>query len=347
MNGDPVGSAKAEEPQPKTGEPQPEEAAGSMGERRLRLAGWLFAIAAVLFAGTMLVVEVGPPSEAELREQAGLIGKKSLRIGVKYDTPGIARVDSTGEVSGFDIDIALLIAADLGFRPDQVEFLEIETEDRARMRAKNRQGEYVTVDLVVATFSVTPERRAEASVGFSTPYLHTEQSVVTLAGHPPISSLHQLRGKKVCTLGTSTSESELVKAGAEVTGMNRISECMEGLENGDYEAVSTDAAILAGFVAESDGKLAHFDIGLAETEMWAVNTGSNTALGTLVELALYRSYADPQDQRWEEAYKKHIGPLLKANPGIDVAGSEQPCVNEPDVRRWPWEYAVSTPPCQR
>ena len=44
--------------------------------------------------------------------------------------------------SGFDIDIAYMIAEDLGFRRDQVRFYGMESEDRARMQADaDRAGE--------------------------------------------------------------------------------------------------------------------------------------------------------------------------------------------------------------
>ncbi|WP_285776397.1 transporter substrate-binding domain-containing protein [Microtetraspora sp. NBRC 13810] len=296
--------------------------------------------------GGWIVFATGPPTEAELREQARLIGKDRLRVGVKDDTPGIARRDpATGAYTGFDIEIAKLVAAELGFRENQIEFLPIETEDRARMQAMGADNTFVHVDLVIATFSITPRRLDDPAVGFSRPYLNTEQSVVTLADHRTVSSLSQLRGERVCTLGTSTSESEAAKAGAVVTGVNRISECFTGLDEDDYDAVSTDSAIMAGFVAASGGRFRHHDIGLETTEMWAVNAGTNKALQTLVDLALYRSYADPEDRRWEDAYRDNILPLLKTNPGVNVAQSDQPCVPAPEVRTWPWERGLAADGC--
>ncbi|WP_143737887.1 transporter substrate-binding domain-containing protein [Microbispora sp. GKU 823] len=337
------------EPAAPIAEPMPAPGTTEPTARRrgdwLRLYGWLAAILAAVLVGGYIVVAPGPPTEAELREQARLTGKKKLLIGVKDDTPGIALRDKTGAFSGFDIDIAYMIAGELGFRPEQVEFLSIETEDRARRQATDASGNFVTVDLVVATFSITPARLQDPSVGFSSPYLFTEQSVVTRADHPRVTSLGQLNGEKVCTLGTSTSENPLVESGAKVTAENKISACFEGLENHLYDAVSTDAAIMAGFVARSGGKFRHHDIGLEKTEMWGVNAGTNTALRTLVELALYRSYADPQNRMWEEAYDRHIRPLLAANPGVNVAQSTQPCVKAPEVRRWPWQRALSDDGC--
>ncbi|MEV0418852.1 transporter substrate-binding domain-containing protein [Streptosporangium canum] len=317
--------------------------------RRFRLAAWVALVLAAIVVGASVMWVNGPPTEAELREKAGLFNKDRLRIGVKSDTPGIAFQEQSGRraFKGFDIQIAYLIAADLGYRPDKVDFLAIETEDRARMQALDANGRFVGVDLVVATFSVTRDRRENPSVGFSTPYLYTEQSVVTRSDYPgKITSLGQLENKKVCTLGTSTSETELARATrATVTAKNLISDCVAGLEVGDFDAMTTDAAILAGFVAESGGAFRHHDIALEKTEMWAVNAGSNKALRTLVDLALYRSYADPQDQRWEQAYQAYIDPLLPASPNVNVAQAEQPCALPPPVRRWPWERTLPVQDC--
>ncbi|MET9066269.1 transporter substrate-binding domain-containing protein [Streptosporangium sandarakinum] len=316
--------------------------------RRFRIAAWIALVLAAAVVGASVLLAKGPPTEAELRERAGLFNKDRLRIGVKSDTPGIALKEQTGSFTGFDIEIAYMIAADLGFSRDKIDFLAIETEDRARMWAQDEQGRFVKVDLVVASFSVTSKRRENTAVGFSTPYLYTEQSVVTRDDSKKITSLRQLKGKKVCTLGTSTSAIELEQAigrDVDVDPKNLLSDCIKGLKNREYEAVTTDAALLAGFVAEPGSGLLHHDIALDNTEMWAVNAGPNTALRTLVDLSLYRSYADPQDQRWEDAYKTHIEPLLAANPGINAAEAEQPCARAPEVRRWPWERTLPAKEC--
>ncbi|MBG0828950.1 transporter substrate-binding domain-containing protein [Planomonospora sp. ID67723] len=312
---------------------------GRSGGRRLRLAGWLAAVLAAAVVAIWAVWETGPPTEAELLEQAGLNGKDRLLVGVKDDTPGIAVRKPDGTYEGFEIEIALMIAADLGFRESEVEFLSIETEDRARMTARNAAGQHVKVDLVVATFSVTKERQ-ERGVGFSAPYLETQQSVITRQGHADVTALTQLRGKKVCTLATATSVSPVDRAGADVTQKNRISECVTGLKKGDYEAVTTDTALLAGFVQHEPDLLEHHDIGLETPEQWAVNAGSNTALRTLVDLSLHRSATDPQDMRWENAYDRFIGPMQKHSPKEQVAARTQPTVPEPDIRRWPWERGI-------
>ncbi|MEU0517416.1 transporter substrate-binding domain-containing protein [Streptosporangium sp. NPDC006007] len=320
--------------------------------RRFRLLAWIALVLAAVVVGASVLWVRASPTEAELWEQARLIGKDKLRIGVKGDIPGISYRERSGSdvFTGFEIDIARMIAADLGFPSGKVEFLPIETEDRARMMATDGKGKPVKVDLVISSFSVTPDREKKPAIGFSMPYLYTEQSVITRSGYlGNITSLGQLKDMKVCTLGTSTSEQELAKATkATVTGKNLLSDCVAGLKDDEFDAVTTDAALLAGFVNESlksketAKRLKYHDIALDKDEMWAVNVGPNKALRTLVNLSLYRSCADPHDQRWEKAYEKHIGSMFPdvpphERPPMGVAQPEQPCGPPPEVRRWPWE----------
>jgi glutamate transport system substrate-binding protein len=300
------------------------------------------AVVAVLAVATTAVVALvvlkGPPSEQELLERAHLTDKSELRIGVKDDVPGIAlRNEDTGQYSGFDIDIAYMVASDLGFSRRQVRFFPIEPEDRSKMQARDGDR-FVTVDLVVSTYSITEEREKLPRVTFSAPYLLTEQSVVTLKGHPTVQSLEDLRGKAVCTLGTSTSQSAAAKAGANVSGKNRLSECIDGVWSGLYDAASTDAAMLAGFVATDPlQRLQHHDIGLEDVEAWGINTGGNEDLRTLVNLSLYRSLHNPNDPRWEDAFERNLRGEQPINLPQEIAEDRQPDVPPVKIRQWPWE----------
>ncbi|HET8661731.1 MAG TPA: transporter substrate-binding domain-containing protein [Micromonosporaceae bacterium] len=295
--------------------------------------------------GIALAMRIGPPSRQQLMKDARLSDKSVLLVGVKDDVPGIALRDTAGRYTGFDIDIAYMVAADLGFRPDEVRFLPIEPEDRPKMQARD-DNEFVTVDLVISTFSITKEREDLDLVSFSAPYLRTEQSVVTRKGHANVQTLEDLAGEKVCTLGTSTSQSEAAKAGAQLSGKNRLSECIDGLLRGAYAAVTTDAAMLAGFVAKYPNKLQHHDIGLAKEEAWGINTGGVEALRTLVNLSLYNSFHNPDDRRWEDAFNRHLREIQPVSLPQQVAVDEQPEVAEVKVRQWPWDTRKYLPPAE-
>jgi glutamate transport system substrate-binding protein len=308
----------------------------------LRLAGLGLALVLALALTLVKLFVAGPPSLAELRSQAGVNSWTTLDIGVKDDQPGIAYYDPVERAwSGFDIDIAYMIAEDLGFRQQDVKFYAIESEDRARMQATDPKGNRVAVKMVIASYSITQER-IDAGVTFSAPYLYTEESVLTLVGHQPVSTFADLKGKNVCSLSASTSTPAPVQAGATVIAKNKISECIALLRSHDVDAVATDAAILAGYKAKYPDEFRHWDLGLDATEKWGVNVGENKALQKLVNATLYQSYKDPHDDRWEHAYgdtlQREIGPSLEDHTPIAVA--EQPSVARPDVRKLPWEDSL-------
>jgi glutamate transport system substrate-binding protein len=277
----------------------------------------------------------------DLRAQAGLDKKQQLLVGVKDDQPGVAFYDPDKRSwTGFDIDIAYMIAEDLDFRPGEVRFLSIESEDRARMQATDTEGNRLGVDLVIASYSITPEREAVAGVNFSASYLSTEQSVVTRTDHDPVSTLEDLRDTRVCSLATATSETAAKRAGAIVISRKKISECFKALDDKVVAAISTDAAILGGYKARFPDKYDHYDIGLEAAEAWGINVGENEALRTLVNLSLYHSREDPADDRWEKAYKTNLQSEISVNLPAPIAVDSQPRMPpemQPKVRQWPWE----------
>lgn len=302
-----------------------------------RLAALGLALVLVLALAMMRVFGGGPPSVAQLRAQAGVDNWTELPIGVKDDQPGTAFRDENGVWSGFDIEIAYMIAEDLGFGRDQIRFYAIQSEDRVRMQATDAKGNRVPVKMVIASYSITPTREATPGVTFSAPYLFTEQSVLTRRGHAPVSTLNDLKDKQGCSLSASTSMTAPQLAGMIMSNKNQISECIKLLRERKVEAVTTDAAILAGYKAKYPNEFDHWDIGLDTTEAYGVNVGENIALKKLVDLTFYRSLKDPKDDRWELAYKHNLQAEVSANKGTPIAVAAQPDVPKPDIRDLPWE----------
>ena len=305
-----------------------------------RLAALGLALVLALALTMARIFVSGPPSVAELRAQAGVDTWPVLPIGVKDDQPGTAFRDENGVWSGFDIDIAYMIAEDLGFRRNEVRFYAMESEDRARMQATDAKGGRVPVKMVIASFSITQARK-DAGVLFSQPYLYTEQSVMTKPGHKSVSTWLDLKGETVCSLSSSTSATAASNAGVFVKSRNKISECFRDLDADLVNAVTTDAAILAGYKAKYPDKYTHWDLGLDGVEKWGVNVGESPALEKLVNLTLYRSLKDPKDARWERAYQTNLQSEVSRNKEgkkfIPIAEAEQPNVVRPDIRDLPWE----------
>ncbi len=331
------------------------ERAARRGRRAsyIRFVAWIVFGALVVTAGVYIWWQA-KPSIADLRHQALLDTKSELRIGVMSDMPGVSELDpATHTYRGFDIDIAYLVAADLGFRRDQVHFYTVSNEDREKASVL-ADGKSVQLDMVIAAYSITDERQRTPYVNFSSPYLRTEQSVVTLADHPDVHALPDLTGKRVCTLGTSTSASPASKAGIVVVLEDKISTCMKRLtETHDVDAVTTDAVILAGFLYQDTlanpghPALKGHNISLEGEELWGISTGGKTedkeALRKLVNLSLYKSQHDPNDTRWEEAFDRSLRVEQPASGDQRVAIDQQPDAEKEDVRQWPWQNLGSGP----
>jgi len=340
----------------------PDGAAPGTGAPRSQVVR-LAVFVVVLVLGTVLALvtvwTTGPPTVDELRRRAGLSGREELVVGVFGDVPRISEWHEGGVYTGFDVEIAYLIANAWGFSRQQVRFLEVTTEDRQRMQGIRHGGtSYEPVDLVVASYSITDRREREGTV-FAGPYLRTEPAVLTAIGHPPVTSLSALgtgggRGgeepQRVCTPGTSTSLDRLrAESKARIFAVQRSSECVAGLRAGTYDAVVTDAAILAGFAARYPTELKLNNPATTADEWWGVQVGYDPRHGdrraaarkVLALLAL----EDALDGRsWREAFDSQLAPLTEQirPPAGErpqaVADSRQPSPwGQASVRRWPWE----------
>ena len=169
----------------------------------------------------------------------------TIKVGVKFDQPGFGlKNPTTGDVEGFDIEIAELLMEPLGV---DIEFVESVSKNREPFLQDG------TVQLVVATYTINDARKQV--IDFAGPYFVAEQDIMVKADEEDIDSVEDLNGKNVCTVKGSTSATNLTAAAptANVTLFDTYSQCAEAMTDGRVEAVTTDNTILAGLVQASDG----------------------------------------------------------------------------------------------
>ncbi|MER7798150.1 glutamate ABC transporter substrate-binding protein [Microbacterium sp. NPDC096154] len=218
-------------------------------------------------------------------------------IGVKSDQPGLGYEDPvTQERTGFDVDIARWIAASLGFGEDQIEFKTIPSA--------NREQEIINggVDYYVGTYSMTEAR--DEVIDFAGPYFITGQGLLVAADDDSINGPEDLEGKVTCSVTGSTPLQRIREEySGEVTERQTYSECVEQLKAGQVDAITTDEAILAGYVAlePNELKLAgepfseeRYGVGLADGDT-ALKDHINALFtdGNDVWTALYEQYLEP------------------------------------------------------
>ncbi len=168
-------------------------------------------------------------------------------IGVKEDQPGLGLKDpTTGEYSGFDIEIANLVAAKLGFKPDQIEYKTVQSAGR---EAAVAQG---TVDYYVGTYTINDKRKEQIS--FAGPYFVAGQDLLVRKDDDSITGKDTLKGKKVCSVTGSTPIQRIRDEGLTEPGniveFQGYSQCVDKLLTKEVDAVTTDDAILKGFAAQ-------------------------------------------------------------------------------------------------
>jgi glutamate transport system substrate-binding protein len=170
-----------------------------------------------------------------------------ITIGVKYDQPGIGFKGATDDAPvGFDPEIGKILAASLGIAAEDITWKETISDNREPFLT---EGE---VDLVIASYSITDERRA--IVGQAGPYYVTGQQLLVKADSD-IASLEDVKGTEVCSVTGSTSLENIKAEGAQPRGFDTYSECVDQVLSGTVDAMTTDGAILLGYAAENPDEL--------------------------------------------------------------------------------------------
>jgi glutamate transport system substrate-binding protein len=164
-----------------------------------------------------------------------------ITIGVKFDQPGIGFKGATDdEPSGLDPEIGKILAASLGIDSKGITWKETISDNREPFLQK---GE---VDLVIASYSITDERRKV--VGQAGPYYVTGQQLLVKKGSD-IKSVDDIKGKEVCSVTGSTSLDNVEAKGAKPRGFDTYSECRDQVADGSVDSMTTDGAILLGYAA--------------------------------------------------------------------------------------------------
>lgn len=196
-------------------------------------------------------VEVAEDAAAEFDDgtrMKELAEAGTVKIGVKYDQPGLGFKDAASDVpTGFDVEMAKILAGSLGIDPEtDVEWIETISDNREPFLQDG------TVDLVLASYSITDERRAV--VGQAGPYLVTGQQLL-VTSDSDVESIDDLKGEEVCSVTGSTSLDNVEAEGMKPVGFDTYSECVEKVLDGTVQAMSTDGTILAGYAAQNEGEL--------------------------------------------------------------------------------------------
>jgi polar amino acid transport system substrate-binding protein len=209
----------------------------------------------------------------------------------------------SGDITGFDVDIAGEVARDIFGTPGSVEYRILSSAERIKALQANE------VDIVVKSMSITCERRKQ--VAFSTVYLLANQRILA-PRDSAISQPSDLSGKRVCAAKGTTSLTRLeqITPAPIIVSVVTWADCLVALQQRQVEAVSTDDAILAGLVSQDPY------LHLAGPDLYEEPYGiginlQNTGLVRFVNGTLERIR---RDGTWYTLYRKWLTVPLGSTP---------------------------------
>lgn len=186
------------------------------------------------------------PTFAKMQQRGKVI------IGVKNDQPGLGQFDpTTNTYNGFDIEMARLVAAQLGFGTDKIQYSVVQSA--AREDAISRGD----IDYYVGTYTINDNRKQRVS--FAGPYFVAGQGILVRKDDNSITGKDSLKGKKVCSVTGSTPlqrvQQQQLTEPSNIVSFQTYTQCVEQLRNRQVDAVTTDDAILKGYAAQSPDEL--------------------------------------------------------------------------------------------
>ena len=224
----------------------------------------------------------------------------TINVGVKYDQPGLGFKDAASDIpTGFDVEMAKVLVASLGIDPndtEKVKYVETISDNREPFLEDG------TVDLVLASYSITDERRAV--VGQAGPYLVTGQQLL-VAADSDIESVADVKGEEVCSVTGSTSLDNIEAEGMKPVGFDTYSECVEKVLDGTVSAMSTDGTILAGYAAQNEGDLKVVGEQFSEERIGVGYSQDYPEMCQWIVDTITEAY---EDGTYEEAFNATLGP---------------------------------------
>lgn len=170
--------------------------------------------------------------------------KGTVTVGILVDFPPYGTIDSSNQPDGYDADVAKLLAKEWGVK---LNLVPVTGPNRIPYLMTNK------VDLLVASFSPTPERAKQ--VQFARP--HSAATIVLYGSKKvQIKTPADLKGVRVAVARASTQDTALTAIAPEGTDIRRFDDdasAMQALMSGQVDALGC-ATTIANQIAKRVGE---------------------------------------------------------------------------------------------
>ena len=173
--------------------------------------------------------------------QAGII-----RIAVPQDFPPFGSAAKDGQLDGYDVDVARLVAKELGVK---LELVPVSSVNRIPYLQTGK------VDLVISSLGVTPDRAK--AIAFSNAYAPFFSGVFGDA-KVQVKSTADLAGKTVGVTRGTIEESDLTRIAPKDASVRRFDDnnaTIDALLSGQVQLIATGSVVAATLAQKNPGKV--------------------------------------------------------------------------------------------
>ncbi|MGN6130179.1 MAG: glutamate ABC transporter substrate-binding protein [Nocardioidaceae bacterium] len=230
-----------------------------------------------------------------------------LKVGGTDSGPIFSLRDlDSGELVGFDAGLGQMLAHYITGKNDvkALTKLTITSVDTRETMLQNN-----TVDAVVATYSITPERAQK--VAFAGPYYQSGDSILVKKGNTSIKGVKDLNGKTVATESNSTAALAVHKLApkAHVLLFKDDAQCVAAVQQGRADAYVLDQSILIGD-AQSNPSVEVVGGDPFTVDPYGIGLNKQSGAKPFVNAFLKKIEADGD---WAKLYKATIGTVVKGD----------------------------------
>ncbi|WP_371496849.1 glutamate ABC transporter substrate-binding protein [Kitasatospora sp. NBC_00374] len=224
-----------------------------------------------------------------------------LTAGASDTSPGFSEKNPlTDDYQGFESDLTQLLAKYLLGKP-AVEHVGVTADTREALLQNN------TVDVVISTYLITPERLKKVS--FGGPYMNLGQALLVRKGTTGIAGVNDLNGRKVITTaGPAVEALKKAAPNAEPVVFQTVSQCLQALHDGRGDAfVNNQAVAIAQAKKDPALEMLSFTYGAS---MYGVGLPKDDPAFTRIVNDFFTEIE--QDGLWKQAWEDNVTPLTKA-----------------------------------
>ena len=254
------------------------------------------AAAAILAIGWLLGM-----ATARAQTVDEIVSRGTINIGVLVDLPPYGLLNDKQEPDGYDIEVAKLIGQYMGVK---VNLVPLTSPNRIPFLLTNK------VDLLVATFGITPERAKQ--VMFSIPYAAIE-NVIFAAKDKHIATLDDLKGLRVGVPRGSVQDVLLTKRFGNTVKVSRFDDdpsTYQSLIAGQVDAVAETGLTGDEFYARNPDANIERKVILLQQPNGITMRANQWSLHQWVNTFVYFTKNDGElDALWQKWFHKPLPPL--------------------------------------